>query len=279
MSRRLRFRLTQTGLYILVAVMLIFLLFPIYWMINTSFKSEGEVHMLRQSFFPRKPTIEGFAYLFRVMHFGPVFVNTVIVSTLSGLGCTVLGAMAGYGFDRFESPGKGLLYGFFVVSMALPGMVTVGPIFFAYKDIGLMDTKLGLIFVYTSFGLPFAVYYLYSFFGTIPRDIDDAALIDGCSRAGLLYRVILPLIAPGVVITVLILFVGAWNEFTFANILTTAERSRMLTVRIQEIPLAWTEQTHLLAAGGMVALTPIILLILIGQNRIVEGLVSGSVKG
>jgi ABC-type glycerol-3-phosphate transport system permease component len=263
----------------MLALMLFLLLFPIYWMINTSFKEVGEVRSLPQTYFPKTFTLQNYVELFERWRFGSTFINTAIIAGLSALGGTALGAMAAFGFNRFDFPGKGLFFGFMIVSIALPGMVTIGPVFMAYKNLGLLDTKTGLILIDLSAALPFAIIFLYAFYQSIPRELDDAARIDGCTWVQTLWFIILPLSAPGVVITYIISFIGGWNEFVFANVLTMSESTRVLTVRMMEIPTIHGTPYNLMAVGGMLCLFPIAIIVVIGQRQIVEGLISGSLKG
>jgi multiple sugar transport system permease protein len=279
MSKAAKARVLRTVQYLLLALMLLFLLFPIYWMINTSFKEVGEVRSLPQTYWPRNLTLQNYVDLFQRWRFGSTFVNTAIIAGLSALGGTALGAMAAFGFNRFEFPGKALLFGFMIVSIALPGMVTIGPVFMAYKSLNLLDTKTGLILIDLSAALPFAIIFLYAFYQTIPRELDDAARIDGCTWVQTMWFIILPLSAPGVVITYIISFINGWNEFVFANVLTMSESTRVLTVRMMEIPTIHGTPYNLMAVGGMLCLFPIAMIVLIGQRQIVEGLISGSVKG
>ena len=279
MSKAAKDRVLRTVQYLLLALMLLFLLFPIYWMINTSFKEVGEVRSLPQTYWPRNLTLQNYVDLFQRWRFGSTFVNTAIIAGLSALGGTALGAMAAFGFNRFEFPGKALLFGFMIVSIALPGMVTIGPVFMAYKSLNLLDTKTGLILIDLSAALPFAIIFLYAFYQTIPRELDDAARIDGCTWIQTMWFIILPLSAPGVVITFIISFINGWNEFVFANVLTMSESTRVLTVRMMEIPTIHGTPYNLMAVGGLLCLFPIAMIVVIGQRQIVEGLISGSLKG
>ena len=279
MSKKTTAAIWRAGQYVLLAFMLLLLLFPIYWMINTSFKEVGEVRSLPQTYWPKTFTFQNYIDLFQRWRFGSTFVNTVIIAGLSALGGTALGAMAAFGFNRFEFPGKALFFGFMIVSIALPGMVTIGPVFMAYKSLGLLDTKAGLILIDLSSALPFAIIFLYAFYQTIPRELDDAARIDGCTWVQTMWFIILPLSAPGVVITYIISFINGWNEFVFANVLTMSESTRVLTVRMMEIPTIHGTPYNLMAVGGMLCLFPIAMIVLIGQRQIVEGLISGSLKG
>jgi multiple sugar transport system permease protein len=277
--RRLRSRAGRAIQYFLLIPMLIFLLFPIYWMVNTSFKEMAETHRLPTAYLPRNPTFEGYQQVIEVWRFGSTFVNTALVATAAGLGATVIGTAAGYGFTRFVFRGKGISYGFIVTSMALPGMAIVGPLFFIFKDVGLLDTKTGLVIVDLIANIPFAVYFLYSFFQGIPRELDEAGLIDGCSRLGVLWHLILPLSTSGLAITFIISFISVWNEYLFAFILTISEDARVLTARLAEIPMPFMIPYNLMAVGGILCLLPIVLLVVFGQRYIIEGIIAGSVKG
>ncbi len=150
----------------------------------------------------------------------------------------------------------------------------------AYQGLGLYDTKIGLILVNLSFGLSFAIYFLFAYFQTIPRELDDAAHIDGCTWLGIFWYVILPIARPAVVTTFLIGYIGVWNEYLLANILTASENAKTLTVRILEIaPAARIEPYQLYAVGGIMSLIPVILIVMLGQRHIVGGIVRGAVKG
>jgi len=263
MISRAKSLLVLAAQYVLLVMMLIFLLFPIYWMLITSLKGPGEVRMLPQSYWPKKICLENYPYMFRASEAGRSFANSVIVAGFAALGGTILSGAAAFGFNRFEFPGKAPLLGLLIVSVSLPGLTTVGPIFMAYRDLGLYDTKTGLIIVNLSFCVSFGIYFLLAYFQTIPRELDDAAAIDGCNWLGTLWHVIFPIAMPGMVTTFLIDFIGVWNDFLFANVLTASKVAKTLTVRLLEMPLA---------AGGIICLVPVTVIVLLGQRRIVGGI-------
>jgi multiple sugar transport system permease protein len=223
-------------LYALLAFALLFVFFPLYWMLVTSLKSPMEANELPPTVIPRKPTLEAYTFLLRTWAYRAVLINTLVVAGLSALGATLLGGMAAYAVNRLHFPGRSLLYGFMVATMALPGIVTIGPIFMAYKDLNLLDTRLGLTLVFLSGGLPLAMLIVFSTFNSIPRDLDDAAAIDGCSWFETLFKVMIPVALPSFVVSFLLLFIGGWNEFLFAYILTVTPENRVLTVRLFEMP-------------------------------------------
>jgi ABC-type glycerol-3-phosphate transport system permease component len=268
--------------YLLLVVMLIFLLFPIYWMLITSLKGPGEVQMLPQSYWPRKITLENYPHMFDAWDAGRSFLNSVTIAGFAALGGTILGGAAAFGFNRFEFPGKALLLGLLVVSVSLPGLTTVGPVFMAYRALDIYDTKTGLILVNLSFAVSFGVYFLFAYFQTIPKDLDDAAAVDGCTWLATLWHVIFPIAMPGMVTTFLIEFIAVWNDFVFVNTLTASSSTKTLIVRLTELPIPqslFVPPYHLIAVGGIMCLVPVAMIALIGQRRIVEGIVAGAIKG
>jgi multiple sugar transport system permease protein len=272
-------RILLIGLLVLA---LIFVFFPIYWMLVTSLKTALEANELPPTAIPRRPTLEAYAFLLATWAYRTVLANTLVVAGLSALGATFLGGMAAYAINRLRFPGRSLFYGFMVATMALPGIVTIGPIFMAYKDLNLLDTRLGLTLVFLAGGLPLAMLVIFATFNSIPRDLDDAAAIDGCTWFDTLFKVMVPVALPSFVVSFLLLFIGGWNEFLFAYILTVTPQSRVLTVRLFEMPYrgdVFLPQYDIIAAGGMLVLLPIIPVLILGQKRLVEGILAGATQG
>jgi multiple sugar transport system permease protein len=274
--------LTTIILYVLLALTLVFVFFPLYWMLVTSLKTPTEANELPPTMIPRAPTLDAFKFLLETWHYPEVLMNTFVVATFSALGATILSGMAAYAINRLRFPGRSAFYGFMVATLALPGMVTIGPIFMTYKNIGLLDTRLGLTLVFLSGGLPLAMLIVFSTLNSIPRDIDDAAAIDGCSWFDTLFRVMLPIALPSFVVSFLLNFIGAWNEFLFAYILSVTPERRVLTVRLFEMPYrgdVYMPQYDIIAAGGVLVLLPILPILILGQKRLVEGILAGATSG
>lgn len=266
----------------LLLLALAFIAFPLYWMLVTSLKTALEANRLPPTVIPEQPTLEAYTFLLRTWQYPTVLTNTLIVAGFSALGATLLGGMAAYALNRLKFPGSRIFYGFVVATMALPGMVTIGPIFMAYKDIGLLDTRLGLTLVFLAGGIPLAMLVIFAAFNSIPREIDDAAAIDGCSWFDAWLRVMTPIAFPSFVVSFLLLFIAGWNEFLFAYILTITPENRVLTVRLFEMPYrgdVFLPQYDIIAAGGMLVLLPIIPILILGQKRLVEGILAGSIQG
>jgi ABC-type glycerol-3-phosphate transport system permease component len=272
----------RAGLYVLLVCVLGLILFPIYWMLITSFKPPSEAFRLPPTLWPEAFSGEAYPYVVQAWEYWPTLLNTLIVAGFSGLGATLLGGLAAYGFSRMQFPGKSVFFGFIVISMALPGMVTIGPIFLAYTQLNLLDTLQGLILVNVSGGIPLALLTLYTYLNAIPRELDEAAAIDGCSRAMIIFKVIGPLAAPGLMVSALLIFIAVWNEFLYAFTLTVTPASRLLNVRLMEVPVREGVQTipyDLIAAGGMLCLLPLLPILIGARRQLVDGLLAGSLKG
>lgn len=265
----------------LLLTVLLFLAFPVYFMLVTSLKTPGEAYRLPATLWPHQPTLQAYPYVIKAWSYWRTLANTVLVAGAAAFGATMLGGLAAYGFSRMTFTGKSLLYAAVVGSMAIPAMVTLGPIFLAYKDLRLLDTHLGLILVFMAEGIPVAFLTLFSYFKAIPKELDEAAAIDGCSLINIFVRIIMPIALPGVAVTFLLLFIAGWNEFLFAFSLTVTPSTRLLTVRLFEVPVRADANTipyDLIAAGGMLILLPLVPILIRVQKQLVEGILAGAVK-
>lgn len=274
--------LGRAGFYLLLICGLGLILFPFYWILITSLKTPSEAFRLPPTLWPQTISGGAYPYMVQAWQYWPTLFNTLVVAGVSALIATLLGGLAAYSFSRMQFPGKSLLFGFIVISMALPAMVTIGPIFLAYTQTGLLDTLQGLILVNVSSGIPLAILTLYTYLNAIPRELDDAAAIDGCSRGMILLRVIAPLAAPGLSVSALLIFIAVWNEFLYAFTLTVSPASRLLNVRLMEVPVREAVQTipyDLIAAGGMLCLLPLLPILVGARRQLVDGLLAGSLRG
>ena len=201
--------------------------------------------------------------------------NSFVVSISVTVLCLVFGALGAYPLARLNLPGKNIFLSLSIVSRMIPSMVLIIPIFLLLRTTGLLDTRLGLILVYTALLLPFVLWMLKNFLEQVPRGLEAAALMDGCTRLGALFRVMVPAIAPGVVATGAFAFIGAWNEFLFGLILTTSH-AVPITVKLSGfVSSTYHSDTSIVAACGMLAVIPIFALLLILNRFIVRGMVEG----
>lgn len=274
--------LSRLGWTVVVILALAILLFPIYWIAITSLKTPAEAYRLPPSFWPRSITFDAYPFMIEAWQYWRTLGNTLLVACVSGVVATILGGLAAYAFHRARFPGQSLLFGFMVISLALPGMVTIGPIFIAYARLNLIDTLTGLMLVNISNGLPLAMLTLYAFLSGIPRELDDAALTDGCNRFQVLHSIIVPLAAPGLAVSFLLIFIAVWNEFLAAFILTVTPDARLLNVRLVEVPVRENVQTipyDLISAGGILCLLPLVPILIFARRRLVEGILAGALRG
>jgi multiple sugar transport system permease protein len=270
----MRKRLIQT---LLLALALLVLL-PFFWMASTSLKPLPEVNRYPPEWVSPGMSFAPYADMFFYLPFSTYTVNSLIVASASTVLTLLIGSLAGFAFARFEFAGKRTILLLFLLSQMLPGASVVIPLFQVVQDFGLYDTLLGLTLLHTAFLLPFVIWLLYGFFTSIPRDVEDAALIDGCSRLSAMRRVILPLALPGLGATALFAFLGSWNEFFFALLLTTSDTARTVPVGIGLFVGEYQDVWNQMSAAAVLFSLPPLILFLLAQKTFVKGLAAGAIK-
>ena len=267
--------------YLLLVPALVFALAPVYWMLTISLKTEIEQFASPPPWFVFNPTLEHFYDAFVTRAFGDYLLTSAIVAVTSTLCALVIGTLAAYALARFELPFRlNQRLSLWILSTRMfPAIVTAIPLFLMMRDLRLLNTRAALIVVYTAFNLPFVVWMMRGFFAELPRDLEEAALVDGDSRLGALIRVILPLASPGLAATAIFCLIVSWNEFLFALVLTQTDASMTLPVgiagRVTQYEIKW----GVMSAAATVALVPILVLALALQKYLVRGLSMGAVKG
>jgi trehalose/maltose transport system permease protein len=259
------------------------LLFPLYWMAVTSLKSPDRVFEVpgQVSYLPLPPTLDSYARVLSTSSFLLALRNSVIVAGCTLLMALGLGSLAAYALARLPVRGGRIVMGMVLATSMFPHVSILGGMFAWLRTLGLYDSHAGLVLSYLTFTLPFSIWVMTSFFRALPRDLEDAAALDGAGPLRTYWTVMLPLAAPGLVSTGLLGFIAAWNEFLFALTFTTGSATRTVPVAIalfrgaspHELP--WTE---ILAASAVVTL-PLLVLVLAYQRRLVEGLTAGALKG
>jgi multiple sugar transport system permease protein len=232
-------------------------------------------------FIPSKWTLHNYSSVFNTGFFNSALINSMGIALITTVISLALASMAAYAVTRLDFPGKtAILAGALAISM-FPAISVVGGLFDAWRRIGLYDTWPGLILPYLSFSLPLSIYILSAFFREIPWDLEKAAQMDGATGAQAFRRVILPLAMPGVFTAGILTFIAAWNDFLFANVLTSTDRARTAPVALSFFRGAsqFTDPSGAIAAGAVVVTIPILIVVLIFQRRIVSGLTAGAVKG
>ncbi len=271
-------RTTTLLAYAVLIAVCVFNLLPFAFMLFTSLKTDQEAYAIPPTFAPERPTLDAYAQVLVWSDFPRYFWNSTIVSLGTALLSTVLGALAGYGFSRFNFRGRGTYLGLFLATQMLPGVLLVGPYFKLLSAIGLYNTYAGLILAFTTITLPFSTWMLKGFIDTVPEEMDHAALVDGCTPLGAFVRVVLPVIGPGMVATVVFAFLLAWGDLLWALVLTSGDDMAMVTLGLSRLVTQFRIIWPQLMAGSVIASVPCMVLYLALQGYLVKGLTAGAVK-
>lgn len=259
-----------------MALILLFTLSPYLWMALTSVTQESKLFTDGPSIVGA--TLENYVRLFATVGFGSNLLDSFIVAGGTVVFGLALAVPAAYAFSRFRFKGRRLLMLQFLLINMFPLVLLILPLFILMKTLGLVDTYLALIIANSTVAIPFSVWMMTSYIDGIPRSLDEAAMTDGCTRFGALYRVVLPLCMPGIIATGVYIFITAWNEYLYA--LTLGGREvKPITVAIQTLIGEYQVEWGLLTSGGIVGAMPATLLFLIIQKRLIAGMTQGAVKG
>ncbi len=269
----------KTMLYVFLAIMCLYNIIPFYWMIATSFKSASESYRIPPTFWPENLSTDAYKHVVAWTPFPRYFVNSLIVSAGTSLLSALMGTLAGYACSRFYIRGKQLFLGAVLATQMLPGVLLVGPYFRILSRVGLYDTLTGLMLAFTSTTLPFSIWMMKGFCDTVPRELDEAAFVDGCGYFGVFYRVIFPLIGPGLVATIVFAFLLAWGDLLWSVCLIASSSKRTVTMVLSQMVTEYRVMWPELMAGSLIASLPPIVLYLLLQRYLVQGLTAGSVKG
>ncbi|MFB9931561.1 carbohydrate ABC transporter permease [Amycolatopsis halotolerans] len=261
-----------------VLVALLFL-FPTYWMFTTSLKTPGDVLSSKYDLIPTSATLSNFASALTKPGFVTYLTNSLIVTLGAVLAALIVGVLAAIPLARFRFRGrKGFLLLILIAQLA-PLSALFIPMYLLIRDIGLLNTLPSLLLMYFATTLPFTVWMLYGFVNGIPYDLEEAAMIDGCSRAGAFRRVTLPLLGPGLVTTSVFSFITAWNEFLFALVFMRDQSKQTLPVWLSSFKTAFSIDWGGVMAASVIYAIPAVIFFLIVQRKLVSGMTAGAVKG
>jgi multiple sugar transport system permease protein len=262
-----------------VLVSLVLVVFPFYWMLNTSLKPASEIFLSPPTFVSSNWSLDAYVTVLTERPFARYFLNSLVVTLGTTVLSVTLAAFAAYGLTRFFPRGATPFVVFLLFTKMLPETLLIIPYFQLMSSVGLLNSYLALILAYSSFALPFSVWMLIGFFRSIPRDIDEAAKIDGASYLQTYFLVILPLARPGLVAVALFTFLIAWNSYLWALVLTTDASMQVLSVGVANMVGEYRVQWNELMAAAVIAAVPVMLLFSFLEKHLVNAITSGAVKG
>jgi multiple sugar transport system permease protein len=287
--RRLQSWFGPVVLYALVALLVFAILAPFTWMLISSISPPNELASKPPHWIPQNPTLDRY----RALVFGPqpgqslpiaaekffnALISSLVISASTTVVCIIAGAAAAYAFVRLPVPGRQhFLFGMLSAQM-LPVIVIIIPLYLVMQTFRLMDTWHGMILLYSGFMLPTVIWIMHSYFQTLPEELEEAAMIDGCSRLGALLRIVIPLSGPGLVAVSAFAFLYTWNEF-FMALIFTASKAKTITVIVTEFSTQSGIDYGLMMTGGVIGSLPPLILAFLLQRYIVAGLTAGSLKG
>lgn len=277
-SKKLIYKIFLT---ISVIFVLVWCTFPFYWAIISSLKTNMELFESNPTLWPKSPTFSNYVKVFQERPFHVNIINSIIVSGITTIITLVFGSFAGYAIARLHMRGKAFVMALILSVSMFPQISILGSLFVILRKLGFISTYQGLIIPYVAITLPLTTWILQNFFRDLPKEIEEAAAIDGCSRLRTLFQIVFPVSAPGLVATGLLTFISAWNEFLFA--FTFMQKPNYYTVPVAIAMFAGRSQYEQpwgqLMAAAVIVTVPLVVLVLIFQNKIIAGLSSGAVKG
>jgi multiple sugar transport system permease protein len=279
MSKRLAERIQALGSYSFLLALLTIVVFPFYWMTITSLKGEEQMRSLVSMFWPQPFVLDNYRQLLTRTDFAAWFGNSAIVAISSTLLATAIGTIGAYALARLSFLGRAFMSSAVLITYLVPPAILFIPLYAQIRTLGLADSRAGLIAAYPSFTVPFVTWLLMGYFESIPEELEEAAMIDGATRFGAFWRIVLPLAAPGVLAASLYAFTQAWNEFLYALVFITDVKLRTLPVGLSTFITGDVYGWGFLMAGAVLTTLPVIVAYIYLQRYMVEGLTAGGVKG
>ncbi|WP_262297867.1 carbohydrate ABC transporter permease [Microvirga sesbaniae] len=265
--------------YGLLALYVAFALFPLYWLLKVSVTPNNLLYSEGIRLWPSRSSLAHYTFVLAHSDFPLFFKNSLIVSGSTAATVTLIAALSGYAMSRFDFRGKMWLVGLMLITQMFPLVMLVAPIFKLFSPLGLTNSLTGLVIVYTAFNVPFATFLMQSFFDGIPKDLEEAAMIDGASRFRAFRQIILPLTLPGIAATLGFVFTAAWSELLFALMLVSKADASTFPVGLLSFVSKFSVDFGQMMAAGILALIPACLFFLLIQRYLVRGLTAGAVKG
>lgn len=279
-SQRHKRRLTPArGLILLgLGIYALFVAFPLYWAVITSFKPPSEVYSQPPTFVPEDFTLSAYRWVLTGGTALGALIDTIVVTSIATVAAVGLGTLAGYAFSRYgkQVGGEGLAF-WLLSTRIFPPIATALPLFFLYRTVGLLDTWIGLALAYFTFNVPLATWLMRSYFNDVPVSYEEAAYLDGYSRFRTFWKVVLPLVQPGIIATTILVGLFSWNEFLFALVLTGGE-VQTVPVLIPQLASGFETQWNQITALSLIAMIPPILVVVFFRDRLMGGLSLGMTR-
>jgi len=266
-------------IYSVTAVYLFITLAPLVWVLSTSFKPNQEAISFPPKFLPDKPTWENYIFVLTDPKLSLSLVNSLLVSVGSTVLSVTVSALAGFAFARYDFKGKNLIMSIILGLFMIPVVINIIPLYIMLANIGLLNSLGALVMTFQILIIPLNIFLLKNYFESLPRELEEAALIDGCSRLGSLVRITIPLSLPGFLIAAILSFRFSWNEFVLPVVLSNKPESMIFQVALYQFISLYRIDWGYLTAGINIALIPVVVLMLIFQKRMIKGLTLGALKG
>ncbi|MFD3729054.1 carbohydrate ABC transporter permease [Streptomyces sp. NPDC058671] len=263
---------------VFLTLWLLVTIFPLYWITITSFKRPGEVLTFPLDYWPRHFSLDSYTELFDRSRFGIYLGNSLLVATVAGAVATAVATLSAYVLARFRFRGRGALLMAALVTQMIPAFIALGPLYVLMTDLRLVDNRFGLMLVYIAVCVPFSTVMLRGFFENVPDSLEEAAMIDGCSRTGALFRVLLPVMRPGITAAFIFNFVTCWNELFLSVTLMNSDENKTVPTALSGFISSFDIDWSLMSAAAVLTILPTMALFAFAGRHIVRGLTAGAVK-
>lgn len=262
-----------------LTIWMIITLFPLYWIALTSFKPASQIAEFPVRYWPREFSLENYVSLFQKAQFGQYLVNSILVSASAALVATTIALFSAYVLSRFTFRGKGAVMLAFLITQMIPAFIALGPLYQMFSNLGLVDKRFGLVLVYIAMTIPFSSIMLRGFFDNVPDSLEEAAMVDGASRTGALFRVIVPVMTPGIIATFIFNFVNTWNELFLAVTLIHSDDNRTIPTALNSFISSFNIEWGPMSAAAVLTILPTMVMFAFASRWIVAGLTQGATKG
>ncbi|MGV8845105.1 carbohydrate ABC transporter permease [Tessaracoccus sp.] len=262
-----------------LGVWAIITLFPLYWILLTSFKPANQIAEYPVRYWPREFSFSNYTSLFHKSEFGAYLLNSLVVSASAALVATTIALLSAYVLSRFQFRSKGAVMMAFLVTQMIPAFIALGPLYQMFTNLGMVDKRFGLVLVYIAMSIPFASIMLRGFFDNVPDSLEEAAMVDGASRFGALWRVIVPVMTPGIIATFIFNFVNSWNELFLAVTLINTDDRKTIPTALNGFISSFNIEWGPMSAAAVLTILPTMVLFAFASRWIVAGLTQGATKG